>query len=270
METSGKPRSNSKIAFWAGRTIKLTGRVVLTLAVVASAAFAVQYGSGELNRRADAAPSPDPAPALPVKTAPLRVETGYDVRRAFIGQNEPQRTVTVSFELPGQLASITADEGDTVRKGQVIATQDTSLLEAERTQLLASKAATDARLKFAIQTVERNEELSQRGFASQANLDGAIAQRDQLLARISEINAGIANVDIRVAKSSITAPFDGRVASRFVDGREALSPGQSVLDLIELRGPQVRVGIPIDFDETSLIDAELPADQGHGRNRISR
>ena len=55
------------------------------------------------------------------------------MRRAFVGQNEPQRTVTVSFELPGQLASISADEGDSVSQGQIIARQDTSLLEAERT-----------------------------------------------------------------------------------------------------------------------------------------
>ena len=68
MDTAEKPRQNAKIATWAGRTVRRAGRVVFTLAVVASAAFAVQFGSGELNRRAETAPSPDPAPALQVKT----------------------------------------------------------------------------------------------------------------------------------------------------------------------------------------------------------
>ncbi len=257
MDTTEKARETGRISTWFANAARLAIRVSLTVAVIIGAAFAVQIGSGELTRLAEAAPSPDPAPAIPVQTRPLRVETGYEVKRAFIGQNEPQRTVSVSFELAGQLASITVDEGDVVSQGQVVATQDTSLLEAERAQLLASKSASEAQLRFAVQTVERNEELEKRGFATQANLDGAISERDRLLGRIAEIDAGITNVDIRIAKSRITAPFDGRVASRFVDGRETLSPGQPVLDLIELRRPQVRVGVPLDVDKARLSAAKL-------------
>ena len=257
MDRTEEAQTNGRITTWLGLAARLAGRFVLTAAVVVGAAFAVQYGTAELTRRAEAAPSPDAAPAIPVQTVPLRLETGYDVQRAFVGQNEPQRTVSVSFELAGQLASIVVDEGDAVRQGQVLATQDTSLLDAERTQLLASKSAAEAQLKFAFQTVERNEELNRRGFATQAALDGASAQRDELIGRIAEIDAAIANVDIRIAKSRIEAPFDGRVTSRFVDGREALNPGQQVLKLIELRAPQVRVGVPLDFDETRLANAEM-------------
>lgn len=257
METTKSERGNGKLTAWVRAAARLTGRVVLTLAIVATAALAIQFGAGELARRAEAAPSPDAAPSIPVQTAPLRIETGFDVHRTFVGQNEPQRTVSISFELAGQLATILADEGDMVRQGQVLATQDTALLEAERRQFLSSKSAAEAQLKFAIQTVERSQRLNTRGFATQANLDGAIAQRDQLRGRIAEIDAGLANVDIRIAKSRITAPFDSRVTSRFVDGRETLGPGQPVLELIELRGPLVRVGVPLEFDEARLAQAEL-------------
>ncbi len=257
MQPNEKAQSEGRNPNWLRKVVRLTGRLFATLAVVAGAAIAVHYGSSELTRRAEAAPAPEPAPTTPVQTLPLRLETGYDIRRAFIGQNEPQRTVSVSFELSGRLASIAADEGEMVQQGQVLATLDTLLLEAERTQLLASKAAAEAQLKFAVQTLERNEELKERGFATQANLDGAVAQRDQLIGQIAEIEAAIVNVDIRLAKSRIEAPFDGRVTSRFVDGRETLNPGQPVLEIIELRKPQVRVGVPLDFDESRLNDVEV-------------
>jgi len=235
-------------------------RTTVTLAVLAGAAVAVQYGTAELTRRAEAAPSPDPAPAIPVRATPLAREAGYDVQRAFIGQVEAAKTVNVSFELPGLLDSILVDEGDTVTRGQVLATQDTSLLEAERTQLLAAKSATEAQLKFANQTVERNEELQRRGFAPQAGVDEALARRDELIGRIAETDAGLANVEIRIAKSQVTAPFDGHVTARSVDGGETLGAGQAILGLVERAAPQVRVGVPLDFAETRLATAQIELD----------
>ncbi len=239
------------------RALRMAWRVTLTGLVAAGAVFAVQFGSDELARRADAAPTPDAAPAIPVATHPIQIETAYDLQRAFVGQVEPQKTVALSFELSGRLASISVDEGDTVQAGQILATQDTALLTAERTQLMASKSATEAQLKLANQTVDRSEELNRRGFATQAGLDDALARRDELTGRIAEIDASLQNVDIRIGKAKINAPFDGRVTTRSVDGGEALGAGQTILGLVELRAPVVRVGVPLDLDDTKLSDARV-------------
>ncbi len=239
------------------RVVRGIANTTLTLGVITGAAFAVQYGASELARRAEAAPMPDAAPAIAVSANPLQLQDGYDVRRSFIGQVEAQKSVSVSFELAGRLEAILVDEGDMVREGQVLARLDISLLQAERSQLLASKSAAEAQLKFANQTVVRSEELRTRGFAPQASVDEALARRNELTSRIAEIDARIANVDIRIAKSEVIAPFDGRVTSRNVDGGEALNPGHSIVGLMELAAPQVRVGLPLDLDETKLTGAEI-------------
>ncbi|MEM9970525.1 MAG: efflux RND transporter periplasmic adaptor subunit, partial [Pseudomonadota bacterium] len=242
------------------RGLRMVWRVTVTGAIAAGAFFAVQYGSDELTRRADAAPTPEAAPAIPVATRALNIEDGYTLKRAFIGQVEPQKTVALSFELPGRLASIEVDEGDTVNEGDILARQDTALLEAERKQLTASMTATEAQLTLANQTVERAQELNRRGFASQAGLDDALARRDELTGRIAEIEAGLLNVDIRIGKAVVTAPFDGRVTTRTVDGGEALGAGQTILGLVELRAPVVRVGVPLDFAEAELATATVEID----------
>lgn len=239
------------------RYLRLAGRLTLTVAVIAGAGFAVQIGSSELARRADAAPTPAAAPVIPVSASALIRENGYDVRRAFVGQVEPQKTVSVSFELPGRLDQIAVDEGDWVAEGEVLAAQDMSLLVSEKTRLLASKSATEAQLKFAEQTVTRSQELNKRGFTSQAGLDEALARQDELRARISEIEASLENVAIRMEKSQIKAPFEGRVTERLVDGGETLGAGQRVLGLVELRKPQVRIGVPLDLNESNLGDATI-------------
>jgi len=244
----------------ARQTMRVIGRVSLTIAVIAGAAFAVQIGAAELTRRAEAAPPPDAAALISVSASALRQEDSYTVTRAFVGQVEPQKSVAVSFELPGRLDMIAVDEGDWVKAGDILARQDQALLLSERTRLMATKTATEARLRFALQTVERREALTSTGFNSQAGLDEALAARDELHARVAEINAALHDVAIRLEKSQITAPFDGRVTERLVDGGETLSSGQRVLDLVALHAPQVRIGVPLDLTEDSLSEVEIVID----------
>ena len=257
MENDQTPPKRRSVTSVLVGGFRLIGRVLLTFAVIAGAGYAVQFGSGELARRAEAAPLPEAAQLIPVSASPLTIVDGYNVTRAFVGQVEPQKTVSLSFELSGRLQAIGADEGDWVTEGQVLASQDLSLLTSEETRLQASRTAAEAQLRFAMQTVERNEELTRRGFATQAGLDEALSRQDELHARIAEIDASLENVAIRVAKSQIIAPFDGRVTERLVDGGEPLGAGQRVFGLVELRKPQVRIGVPLDLTEAQLEAAEI-------------
>lgn len=236
---------------------KMLGRTGLTLFFVLVAASIVQFGASELDRRAEAAPEPEAAAVIPVSTSPLEIIPGYKVRRAFIGQVEPQKTTSLSFELRGKLDSIGVEEGDHVTKGQVLAKQGISLLLAERDQLNASKAANEAQLVFANQTLERNTKLTERGFTSQAGLDEALARQSELLARIAEIDARLNSVSIRISKSTLVAPFDGQITERLVDGGETLSAGQRVLGLLGTRKPQARIGVPLDVTTEELKDAKI-------------
>lgn len=229
----------------------------ITFAVVVLAVLGVSLGSSELTRRAEAVPAPDAAPETPVSATPIAVDPGYAVNRVFIGQVEAQRAVNISFELGGKLNRILVDEGDAIKSGQLLASLDTSLLEAERDRLTASRSALAAQLQFANTTVERSAKLSQRGHASQARLDEAIARRDELQSRIDETGAALHNVGLRIGKSEIHAPFAGRVTMRNADGGETLRLGEPVLGLVEAATPQVRIGVPLDVDPDVLETVEI-------------
>lgn len=260
METRTKPEKSGDSPSRIARLGKALGRTGVTLAIAAGALFSVQFGASELDRRASAAPQPDPAATIPVSTSPVIRETGYTIQRSFIGQIEAQKATTLSFELSGRLEEILVDEGDRVEAGQLLAQQDIALLLSERAQLTASKAATEAQLKFADQTVTRNSELTEQGFTSQAGLDEALARQSELRARIAEIEAGIDNVAIRIAKSKLRAPFDGQITTRLADGGETLSPGQQIFGLVELAKPQVRIGVPLDISAPDLETATIQVD----------
>ncbi|MEL7114787.1 MAG: efflux RND transporter periplasmic adaptor subunit [Pseudomonadota bacterium] len=250
-------RKTEKRGSRLGQAARVVGRTGVTLAVAAGAVFAVQIGASELAQRADAAVSQDVAPVMPVATAPLRQETRYAVTRRYVGQIEPQKTVALSFELSGRLDDIAVDEGAHVAAGQVLARQDTALLRAEQDRLTASRDATEAQLVFAKQTLERSTELTNRGFATQAGLDEALARDIELTARLAEIDAALVDVEIRLGKTEIRAPFAGRITERRVDGGETLVGGQAIIDIVALDAPQVRVGVPLTLSEADLQDVEV-------------
>lgn len=257
MSATDQTTDNPKKRGLGTRVLLGTGRLIATLVVVAGAAFAVQFGAAELSKRAEAVPAPDPAPVIPVSYIPLTEDPGYAVTRTFIGQVEARKSVDISFELGGRLDRILVDEGETVTAGQLLATQDTVLLEAERDRLLASRNAIEAQLRFANQTLDRNSTLTQRGFTSQARLDEASARKDELTSRVAEIVAGLRDVEIRIDKASVYAPFNGRVTVRLVDGGETMGAGQRVLGLVETSAPQARIGVPVDLNLAMLSDANL-------------
>ncbi|WP_415921760.1 efflux RND transporter periplasmic adaptor subunit [Tateyamaria sp. SN6-1] len=242
------------------RVVRFVFIVTTTAGVIAGAGYAVQTGSTLLAARAADVPAPDPAPLIAVSVRTLTPEAGYSVPRAFVGQVEPRKTVALSFELAGRLDAVLVDEGDTVTKGQVIAQQDIDLLRADRDRQRASREAIEAQLAFALQTVTRSEALRDRGFASQERLDQAMATRDELNARIAEIDAALTTIDIQLQKAQITAPFDGRITRRLADGGEAVGAGQVLVEVVETGVPQIRVGLPLSIDEAALTTARIRID----------
>lgn len=229
------------------RALQGTGQVVLTLAVLGMSAAAAVLGANALADRADAAPTPDAAEPMSVATRELVMEDGYTAVRTFVGQVEPAEAVDVSFELAGRLEVVNVDEGAVVRKGDILARLDTRLLEAELARLRASRAALEAQLTFAEGSAARRGDLNDRGFASAERLEAAIATRDELAARIAELDAALLEAGLRLDKASVSSPIDGRVTIRHVDGGAALSPGQPVLSLVSDGDPMVRVGVPLDI-----------------------
>jgi membrane fusion protein (multidrug efflux system) len=125
--------------------------------------------------------------------------------------------VTVSAELPGTVREISFDSGATVRKGAVLVRLDTSTEEA-----LLESAKADASL--AKLTLDRNRALRKSNASTPADLDAAEA-------RAKQTEAQVANLEATIAKKTIRAPFDGRIAIRQVEFGQIVSPGMAMASL---------------------------------------
>jgi membrane fusion protein (multidrug efflux system) len=137
--------------------------------------------------------------------------------RSAIGTLVAVRGVTLGSELAGMVREIDFDSGASVQKGQVLVRLDTSLEEA---QLQAASA--DATL--AGLSLERARSLRQGDVNSQAELDAAEA-------RMKQAQGAVAALQATIAKKTIRAPFDGRIAIRQIELGQVIPQGAPIASL---------------------------------------
>ena len=109
------------------------------------------------------------------------------------------------------------ESGADVKRGQVLVKLDTS---AEEAQL----AAAVAEASLAKVSLGRAERLRANEANAQADLDAAEARAKQAVATVANLRATI-------AKKTIRAPFDGRIAIRQVELGQVVSPGTPIASL---------------------------------------
>jgi len=127
------------------------------------------------------------------------------------------RSVTLSSEVTGMVREINFDNGAFVRRGDPLVKLDVS---TEQAQLAAARADAD----LARATLARAKSLRETKTNSPADLDAAEA-------RFKQTNANVATLEATIAKKTIRAPFDGRIAIRQVELGQVLSPGTPISSL---------------------------------------
>ena len=173
-------------------------------------------------------PSPPP-PAATSKAAGSLAASGYVVAR---------RKATVAAEITGKVVGVFIDEGMTVTEGQVVARLDSVLAEkdfelarsrAESAE--AAIAAITADLEDATRIMTRTQTLSQKNFATEADLTKVQARVGVLSAQLRQAKSQFetASIDARrsasvLDKHQIRAPFAGVVVDRSAQPGEMISP----------------------------------------------
>jgi membrane fusion protein (multidrug efflux system) len=147
-----------------------------------------------------------------------------------IGTMEAVKGVTVSADLPGTVARIGFESGQSVHAGDILVELDT---RQERAQLAALEAQRDlAGVNFG-----RMKQLVSEGVISRMDYDQATAQQKATEANVAEIRATI-------ERKTIRAPFSGNLGIRQVNLGQYLPAGQAIVPLQALNPIYVNFGVP--------------------------
>ncbi|MEX2672409.1 MAG: efflux RND transporter periplasmic adaptor subunit [Phycisphaeraceae bacterium] len=190
-------------------------------------------------------------------------------RRLIVGQVEPGRRSSIAAEEPGRVLTSPPDPGIAVKKGEVLTSVDTILLEldidaAESTirRAEASVEEADAVLKLSTRERERTEQLYEQNVARKKELEDAIdrqsgdmARRRAAEATLQRYRSELARLEQRLEKSRIIAPFDAYVVRKQTEVGQWVAAGEAVAEIVELNIVKVRLQVP-----ESMI-ARIPHDE---------
>ncbi|MGX9463355.1 efflux RND transporter periplasmic adaptor subunit [Shewanella sp. A14] len=182
-----------------------------------------------------------------VLSQPLVLNDRYQHMQTYTGTIRSANTTSIGFELAGKLNTILVDSGDTVIEGQTLAQLDTDLLIAEQQQLQASLLQTQADIDLAKSTLTRTLKLKQQNYVSEQQLDETQQQVTSLQANQKRIEASLSATHLKIEKSTLLAPFNGKISQRFHNRGEVISLGSAVFTLVGNSQPMAYIGVPIDI-----------------------
>lgn len=136
------------------------------------------------------------------------------------GKLEAEEDAVISPEMNGQIERIHVEEGDAVKKGQLLVSLNTSLLESSIREI-------ETGLELANKLYDKQKELWDQKIGSEMQYLEAKNAKEQAEARL-------ATLETQLDMSRIKAPFSGIVEAIMMKEGELAIPGMRLIQLINL------------------------------------
>jgi membrane fusion protein, multidrug efflux system len=181
--------------------------------------------------------------AVPVRVATVRaIAAPYTITAN--GVVEPLQTVSVEAQVGGILDSVTFQEGDEVKAGQVLFRIDARPFQAALRQAQAALARDAAQADNARRDAERYRALVAKDYVTKSQADQADATARALNATLQADSAAVETARLNVAYSVIRAPIGGRTGSLLVRRGNLVKPNAQPLVVINQIHP-ILVRFPV-------------------------
>lgn len=149
------------------------------------------------------------------------------------GRVEADDFVNVSSEIGGRITSLLVEEGDYVRKGQLIATTDLETVEKQIAEL-------ETQLQLANTVYERQKRLWDQNIGSEIQYLEAKTRKEGL-------EKSLETLQTQISKKNIYAPIGGYVDREFLQQGETASPGMPIIQILNTAEIKVTADIQENF-----------------------
>ena len=194
----------------------------------------------------------------PANVSVSAVKTGMVAPQTeFIGTVFYQEVSDVASELSGLVEEVRFEEGQRIKKSQVLIKLGSDILNKRLLATSASYEQVLSELEIARIEFKRREKLFKTKAISEQSYDENRFRVKGIEKRASSLKAEVERIEIELQKKIIRAPFDGIVIKRQVDRGEWLAEGATVAilakddvvdivaDVSEEFVPFIQVGMPV-------------------------
>src|SRR5476649_724040 len=183
-----------------------------------------------------------PVPVLAAASAKADVPVYLDA----VGTTKALNTVTVRPQVDGKLLEVAFDEGQDIKKGDVLARIDPTTYQAQLDQALAKKAQDEALVANAKIDLDRYEKLAATNSINRQQADTQKSLVAQFEAQIQNDQGAIDNARAVLAYTTIRAPLEGRTGILQVDEGNIIHASDStgVVVITQLKPISVFFNLP--------------------------
>lgn len=158
-------------------------------------------------------------------------------------------------KVSGYITAVNVVEGQKVAKGEVLVQIDQRDYENNLKQAKGELASIEARRRDAERNYRRLVDLLSKGAVSQQQFDTSTAQYNDVKAKYDAIASQVAQAELNLSNTKITAPVDGFIAKKSVEVGQLAAPGVPLIGFIDA-GER---WIIANFKETEIESIKLDA-----------
>jgi RND family efflux transporter MFP subunit len=172
----------------------------------------------------------------------------------------PDCSLSISPNIAGKIARITVVPGQSVKKGELIATLDdrqirAQLLLASAPQKTALNAVAQAKISqdLAEKNLARTEALFEKDIVAQKDVvaarsqaELAKAQVEAAQAKVNEARLAPSQITTQLAFTKVYSPLTGIVAHRYLNVGSAADPSTPIIHVVNLSQVMVNANMPAD------------------------
>ena len=155
------------------------------------------------------------------------------------------RQADVSSESSGLIRRLLVKEGNSVKKGQVLAQVESVNSELDYANSQADLNSAEASLRLLKKKREQQLALLKEGFISKiafAEIDNEYTRQQDT---VKGVRARLAKQRIALQKTKVMAPFSGFIHERYVQEGEVVNPGSKVFGLSDISQLELTTNIPV-------------------------
>ena len=170
--------------------------------------------------------TPPPPPTVTVSHPLVQTVTDY---LEFTGNTQAINTVQLRARVEGYLEKVLFQDGDRVKKGQLLFLIQQNTYQDRLQQAKAEVMSQKARLFHAQTELTRYSKLLKQKAASQTDVDQWLYERDAAKAALSSAEAQRKLAQLNLDYTRVTSPFNGRIDRRLKDPGNLVGSGESTI-----------------------------------------
>jgi membrane fusion protein (multidrug efflux system) len=172
-----------------------------------------------------------PPPAMKVVVEQVKVADAV-YNDEYPGTITALNQVDLRPQVSGFISGIHFNDGDHVKKGQLLYSIDAQLYAANYQQAVANSSVQQANLVKAQKDADRYHELDKKDAVAKQLVDNADAALEVAKRQYDAAKANISAVQTNVRYTKVYAPFNGVIGISLVKPGTAVSAGQTVLNTV--------------------------------------